>query len=205
MKNVETIQLKVKLNRIKPDIWRRVIVDSSYTLHQLHETIQIAMGWYNCHLYEFNVQGEIYGIPDEEDNFLAYEVEDSRKIKIDALGLALKDKIKYVYDLGDDWAHTIIFEKILKIGEVEYPVCLAGARNCPPEDCGSVPGYEEIVEAMKKPKSKEAKEFIDWLGGPYDSEEFDIERINARLKTIKKEKKKDGRGRKKEIGSAKSN
>ncbi len=66
------------------------------------------------------------------------------------------------------------------------PFCIEGARNCPPEDCGSVPGYEDIVEAMKNKKSKEAKEFIDWLGEPYDPEYFDLDLINKILKSIKK-------------------
>ena len=205
MKNVETIQMKVKLNGIKPDIWRRFIIDSSFTLHKLHATIQIVMGWYNSHLYEFDIHGAKFGIPDEEGDFLDCEVRNSKKVKVSSLELQSKDKFQYVYDFGDDWSHTIIVEKKLKIGEVEYPICLDGERNCPPEDCGSVPGYEDIVNAMQKPKSKEAKEFIEWFGEPYDSEEFDIERINQRLKTLKKAKKKDGRGRKKEIGSANSN
>jgi hypothetical protein len=205
MKNVETIQMKIKLDGIKPDIWRRFIIDSTFTLHKLHETIQIVMGWYNSHLYEFDIHGGNFGVPDDEGDFLDNEVENAKKVKVGSFELQPKDKFRYVYDFGDDWQHTIIVEKVLKIGEDVYPICLDGERNCPPEDCGSIPGYEDIVNAIKKPTSKEAKEIADWLGETYDSEKFDIEVINERLKELKKVKRIAGQGRKKVIGSINNN
>jgi hypothetical protein len=207
MENIETIQMKIELDGIEPDIWRRFVVDSSFTLQELHETIQIVMGWWDSHLYEFEFWGMHFGIPDPDDELLDYEVKDSRKKKLKSLRLNPRDKIKYTYDFGDDWEHTITVEKVMKIGAAPYPICLDGERNCPPEDCGSIPGYEDIVNAMKNPKSKEAKEYAEWLGEPYDPEEFDIKRINTRLKELGKRspKAKGGRGRKKEIGPANGN
>ncbi|NLD91381.1 MAG: plasmid pRiA4b ORF-3 family protein [Fibrobacter sp.] len=189
---LHSMKLRIKLNGIKPEIWRSVVVEDSLTLQDLHNVIQAAMGWGNCHMYEFEIAGIRYGIPDD-DGFDEHEIENAKKVKLSKLKLTEKEKFEYIYDFGDDWNHTIKIEKILP-GESPYdgPFCIEGARNCPPEDCGSIPGYEDIVEAMKNTKSKKAKEFIDWLGEPYDAEHFDIEEINTRLKHALPKKKKGG-------------
>lgn len=181
------LKMKVKLEGAKPEIWRSFVVDSSISLSDLHDVLQIVMGWTDSHLYIFEIHGVEYGVPSDEDY---EEVTDAKKVKFSKLELHEKDKFRYTYDFGDDWVHTIKVEKILP-GENPYgsPFCLEGERNCPPEDCGSIPGYEDIVEAMKNKKSKEAKEFIEWLGEPYDPEYFDIEEINKRLKNLKTQKK----------------
>jgi hypothetical protein len=188
--------MKIKLNGIKPVIWRSFVVEDSLSLEDLHNVIQIVMGWGNCHLYEFDIFGMRFGVP-SEDGFDDYDIENAKKVKISKLKLNEKDKFGYIYDFGDDWNHTVTVEKILP-GESPYdgPFCIEGERNCPPEDCGSIPGYEDIVNAMKNKKSKEAKEFIEWLGEPYDSERFDLDEINKRLK-YHQPKKKAGQGKKK--------
>ncbi len=182
-----SLKMKVTLDGVKPEIWRSFVVDSSLSLKDLHDVLQVVMGWENSHLYVFEINGMEYGIPSDDD---FTDVEVAKKVKLAKLGLQEKDKFRYTYDFGDDWKHTIKVEKILP-GENPYgsPFCLEGERNCPPEDCGSIQGYEDIVEAMKNKKSKEAKEFIEWLGEPYDSEYFDINGINKRLKSIKPKKK----------------
>jgi hypothetical protein len=184
MLQIDTLQIKIELDRIKPAIWRRFIVDTSFSLHKLHKTIQFVMGWYNAHQYEFNINNTRYSITDQNDNYLDYEIIDSKKTKLRSLGLQQNDNFKYVYDFGDDWKHTIYVEKILKIGPVAYPMCLDGDRSCPPEDCGSIPGYEELVESMKKPESQEATRVTEWLGEPYDPDFFDIRSINERLESM---------------------
>ena len=150
---VSAVEMTIKLDGIKPDIWRRFIVDTSLSLDDLHNVIQIVMGWWNEHLYNFSIRGLEYGIPDEEGDFFENELDDSRKIKISKFNFHEKDKFGYVYDFGDDWEHTIKVGKILP-GENPYgrPYCIEGARNCPPENCGSFPGYEDIVKAMKNKK-----------------------------------------------------
>jgi hypothetical protein len=193
--SVSSIEMTIKLDGIKPDIWRRFVVDTSLSLADLHNVIQAVMGWYNYHLYSFNIGGMEYGVPSDDDDFFENEFIDVSKTKLSKLHFHEKDKFGYLYDFGDSWEHTIKTGKILP-GENFYGAsfCIEGARNCPPEDCGSVPGYEDIVEAMKNKKSKEAKEFIDWLGEPYDPEYFDLDLINKRLKGMNKTR--GGRGRK---------
>ena len=172
----QIIQLKISLEYIKPEIWRRYVVDSAASLDRFHDIIQAVMGWTNSHLYGFSIDGIDYSPADDEFDS---DYEDTKGKTLKKLGLRLKQKIKYAYDFGDDWQHTIVVERILEnAAGMEPPICIDGARNCPPEDCGSVPGYQDIVEAMKKPKSKQAQEFIEWLGEPYDPDKFETDEIN---------------------------
>jgi hypothetical protein len=184
----ELIQMKISLDGIKPEIWRRFIVDSSISLDDFHDIIQIVMGWTNSHLYGFSISGVEY-MPSDDD--CEQDAEDTQGVTLKKLKLRKNDKIRYVYDFGDDWGHTIKIENVFTPEEeVITPVCLDGARNCPPEDCGSIPGYEDIIHAMKKPTTKAAKEFIEWLGEKYDAELFDCDEINTVFKPKKTKKKK---------------
>jgi hypothetical protein len=188
--SAQIAQLKVELRYIKPEIWRRFLVDFSISLDELNDTIQDVMGWEHAHLYAFTFRGVEYSPPldDDMDDF-GGDFEDSTKAKLSKIGIEPKDKLKYLYDMGDSWEHIVKVEKIFEAAAgIKVPLCLEGARNCPPEDCGSFDGYEDIVSAMKNPKSKKAKEFIDWLGEPYDPEYFDIDKVNTilRPKAIKR-------------------
>lgn len=94
----------------------------------------------------------------------------------------VKSKLTYEYDFGDSWEHTIEVQKIVEAEEgVEYPVCLAGAGACPPEDCGGLWGYYDMLDALADPKHERHEELLEWLGGPFDSEAFDIDEINRML------------------------
>ncbi|MBN1984452.1 MAG: plasmid pRiA4b ORF-3 family protein [Chitinivibrionales bacterium] len=185
----ELLQMKISLNWIKPEIWRRFVVDSRVSLDEFHEILQVVMGWTNSHLYSFTVHGVDYMPADDE--FEMDESEDTKGMSLKKLKLEKGDKIRYVYDMGDDWEHTIRIEKVFTLEEeTKVPYCSEGERNCPPEDCGGAPGYEDIVKAMQKPRSKEAKELIEWLGEIYDPEKFDLEEINEVLQPEKKKRKK---------------
>lgn len=92
-------------------------------------------------------------------------------------------KLLYEYDFGDGWEHEVILEKFLPIDPAaKYPVCLAGARACPPEDCGGFPGYADIMAALKAPEKTDGrKELLEWVGGGYNPERFDLGAVNRRL------------------------
>jgi len=179
----QVYQFKITLKGSKPPIWRRIQVPETYTFWDLHVAIQDSMGWFDYHLHQFNMLNpstglkvEI-GIPDEEfdwDRIILPEL----KQKI-ADYFSMENRIAdYVYDFGDNWEHKVQLEKILQ-GEknINYPICIQGKRACPPEDCGGVWGYEEFLEAIKDPKNPEHNEMMEWIGGEFYSEYFDVNEV----------------------------
>lgn len=176
-------QLKVTLKDSKPPIWRRVQVASDVSLAKLHQILQVAMGWTDSHLHQFVVGQTYYGIPDPGFDF---EVEDERRARLNQVAPGVKKKFIYEYDFGDGWQHEIAVEKILQPEPgVRYPVCLAGKRACPPEDCGGVWGYESFLEIIRDLKHPEHDEMLEWAEGEFDSEAFDLNSVNQDLKSIR--------------------
>jgi hypothetical protein len=172
-------QLKVTLRDIRPPIWRRIQVISDITLFDLHGILQTVMGWTNSHLHEFDVFGDPYGDPAVMEG----EVPDERKVTLGKLITGEKEKFHYLYDFGDSWEHEILVEKILPLESgTTYPICLKGKRACPPEDCGGPPGYEELLDALNDPSHPDHEDMFDWLPGDFDSEKFDVEEVNKRLR-----------------------
>lgn len=150
------------------------------------------MGWENSHLYGFYISGIEYQPADDD---FENDAEDTKGMKLSKLKLEKETRIRYIYDFGDSWEHTIKIIKIYKPEEeLLTPICIEDARNCPPEDYGSIPGYEDILTALKKPTTKAAKELIEWLEDDYDPGEFDLNKINKRLQPKKTKKKKTAGG-----------
>lgn len=173
--------LKIKLLGSKPPIWRRLAVSGDITLFELHHIIQAAMGWENYHLYEFIINKVSYGDTEDEFDF-GPPVRSDRKTLLQDVISQPKKKFRYIYDFGDDWQHEILVEKItLPEPKQRYPSCLAGARACPPEDCGGIWGYEELLEIMDDPDHPEYEERLEWLGDNFDPEAFDLAAVNQRL------------------------
>jgi hypothetical protein len=182
-KDLLIYQLKVTLKDSKPPIWRRIQIASNISLAKLHRILQTAMGWTDSHLHQFMVGETYYGTPAPEFDF---EVEDEGKIKLSQAAPGVKKKIVYEYDFGDGWEHEILVEKILQSEPgVRYPVCLAGKRACPPEDCGGVWGYESLLEALRDPEHPEHSDMLEWVGGDFDPEAFDLDSINQDLQSIR--------------------
>jgi hypothetical protein len=172
----EVYQLKVTLKGIRPPIWRRVQVGDC-TLGVLHQVIQAALGWTDSHLHSFEVGGEQYGEPDPESG-----VTSERRLELSAIASAGVKKFTYTYDFGDNWEHTIEIEKTLPAeAGVRYPRCLTGKRACPPEDCGGPWGYADFLAAIQDPAHEGHEEMLEWAGGEFDPEEFDLDAVNAAL------------------------
>ncbi|MEO8357809.1 MAG: plasmid pRiA4b ORF-3 family protein [Chloroflexota bacterium] len=181
----QVYQLKLTLDRVKPPIWRRLLVKEDINLLTLHEIIQRAMGWDDYHLHMFTIAGQIFG-DEEDDEFGDLGTKNEARYKLNKLGLEEKSKFKYEYDFGDSWQHTILVEKIVPSEKgVHYPVCLTGKRACPPEDVGGVWGYENFLKAITDPNHKEHDEYLEWLGGSFDPEEFDLDAVNELLRGIR--------------------
>ena len=193
-KTVESIlQIKITLKGSKPPIWRRVLVPASSTLTQLHSVIQEAMGWWDCHLHGFRIGDERYTIPEPGGGFMGMDQGeiDERKVRLHHVLGAKGATAIYDYDFGDDWEHQVTVEKIsMPESGVAYPVCVAGKRRCPPEDCGGVYGYYDLLAALKDPAHERHQELTEWIGSVPDPEAFLLEEANERLTSLQKARRK---------------
>jgi hypothetical protein len=172
-------EIKIELREVRPAVVRRVQVPGEMSLAGLHAVVQVAMGWTDSHLHEFDVDGARYGLPDPDWD--ADEVRDEAKATLFRL-VGQGDRMDYVYDFGDGWTHRLTVEKVLapELG-VSYPRCMSGRRACPPEDVGGPWGYDEFRVAMADPAHPEHEQYREWLGGPFDPAAFDLTEVNAAL------------------------
>lgn len=187
-------QFKITLQRSKPPIWRRIQVPEEYTFLDFHVAIQNSMGWEDCHLHSFEMADAgtgrkiIFSDEHEDKDFMISKEMDlppdflkripilrsENDASISSYFSLSNKKARYEYDFGDGWRHDIILEKVLPSEPgVMYPRCLAGKRACPPEDCGGIWGYEELLEIIKNPVRDEYEERLEWLGDDFDPESFD--------------------------------
>lgn len=182
----KAVQLKILLKHSKPPIWRRILVKSEISFYELHFTIQLAMGWTNSHLYEFEIDEYIIGEPlDEPDEFDTNEIIDSELIFLEEVVAQGTTRFDYNYDMGDFWQHTIEVEGVLPLkDDTYYPRCIKGKGNCPPEDCGGIPGFIYFLEVLKNKNHPEHETMIEWTGGTYDPSKFDIEEVNFLLQDL---------------------
>ena len=174
-------QLKITLADVKPPVWRRVQVKDC-SLAKLHAVLQISMGWTNSHLHVFDVGGEQYG----EDPMGELDWKSERTAKLSQLVAAGHERFVYTYDMGDSWEHLIEVKKTLPVEKgVRYPRCVEGKRACPPEDCGGPWGYEEFLEAVGDPKHEQHEDLLEWIGGEFDPEAFDADKVNQELRQVR--------------------
>jgi len=181
--DLAVLQLKVTLRDSKPPIWRRIQVKNNITLYKLHQVLQVVMGWQNAHLHQFIISGTYYGQPHSDYGF---EVRSERGAKLNQVAAHEKFKFLYEYDFGDSWQHEILIEKILPLNpEVRYPLCLKGKRACPPEDCGGIWGYEDLLGILHDPNHSNYEEMLEWIGGEFDPETFNVAEINRQLQSLR--------------------
>lgn len=191
-------QFKVTLGGINPPIWRRIQLPSNATFWDLHCAINDAMGWEDAHLHAFRIGGrrdevEI-GVP-MEDNAPSGLVETKAGWEVPIAKHFDKKgaRCTYIYDFGDDWVHSVVLEAILPFdAKARYPRCTAGARACPPEDCGGIPGYLALCAALANPAGADehGQDLLEWIGEDYDPEQFDPAKVKfhsaaRRLKALR--------------------
>ena len=175
-----TYQLKISLQGARPAIWRRLLIASSANLEDVHIALQIVMGWTDSHLHEFVCGRDRYGVPDED---FPSDVRDEADYRLHQLLKQEKDRMLYAYDFGDGWDHDVVLEKVLPFdADARLPLCLKGSRACPPEDVGGIPGFEMFLEAISDPSHPEYEDRLDWVGGNFDPEHFDLEETNDLLR-----------------------
>ncbi len=181
--DLHVYQMKVTLEDISPPIWRRIQVANDTTLGRLHRILQVIMGWSDYHLHEFIIGGVSYGVPDKES---MSDMKSEKNVRLSQVVSGEGTKLTYIYDFGDYWRHKILVERILPPEpNTRYPICIKGKRACPPEDCGGPGGYYEFLEAIQDPNHPEHEDMLEWIGGSFDPEAFDLDEINSRLGKIR--------------------
>jgi hypothetical protein len=173
--------IKVTLLGTRPPIWRRLLVPASMTLAKLHDVLQTAMGWHDCHMHEFRAGERHFGRPDPEDISMGMQV-DERNIRLSSVLRRPGAKLIYTYDFGDNWEHAIVLEKLLPLlPDMTSPICIDGSLACPPDDCGGIPGFYELLDALADPNHEQHQEMRDWIGGDFDPQAFSVEEVNRKL------------------------
>jgi hypothetical protein len=145
---------------------------------QLHQVLQIVMGWTDTHLHQFTIGGERYAIPSPDD--WGQRPSDERKVRlVDFAGS--ETRFRYENDFGDGWEHDLVVEKRTEMAPVAPTLCIDGRRSCPPEDCGGPWGYAEFLEIIANPKHEQHAERLEWIGGTFDPEYFNTALVNQIL------------------------
>jgi hypothetical protein len=193
----QIVRLKITLDDIKPTIWRRVEVPLTTNLLALHEVIQAAMLFENYHLFDFvtGTRGAEtrYIIPDPNDTFADDDFGDSMDASKTELGTLIEVGIKrmiYTYDFGDNWQHTILIEAVAAGDPTTiYPRFIEGANRAPPEDVGGIPGFENFLNIMAKPKHPEHADIKQWYGRTFDPKDIAEDEIATRIAKLAKRQK----------------
>jgi Plasmid pRiA4b ORF-3-like protein len=177
--------LKITLDDVEPAVLRRIEVPLDIRLDRLHLAIQVAMGWSNSHLYEIRAGDVGWGEPDPDwvDGPL-----DARKARlIDVLEDVGTKTLRYLYDFGDGWEHTIKIERISDaVPGIAYPRLVEATGRCPPEDVGGPWGYAELLEAIADPRHERHAELKDWIEDDFDPKSVDTDRLADELTALAK-------------------
>jgi len=176
-------QIKVTLRDTRPPIWRRLLVPAGLTLDALHDVLQVAMGWDDSHMHEFRIGQRRFGKPDPNDRLMGLDpVGNERATHLYKVLGKVGAKATYTYDFGDGWEHVIVVEKVLPPDPAgHYPICVGGKLQGPPDDCGGVPGYYNLLEALRDPDHEEHEDLLDWVGGEFNPDAFSVDEVNQKL------------------------
>lgn len=175
-------EIRVQLRDIEPPIWRVLRVRPQTSLARLHKILQKAMGWTNSHLHLFEIDGIAYG---EGDFDWEFEVRDYYGISLKKIFVAGRSSFLYEYDLGDSWRHDITLLGTVEDDAGEKIACVAGARACPPEDCGGVTGYYDLLVALSDEEHEDHESMLEWVGGQFDPNAFDVAAVDRALKRLR--------------------
>ena len=179
----EIATVRIELKDTDPLIWRQVEVPTSITLKVLHDIIQITIGWFDYHLWEFTIAGRRYGLPMDED-WGTEPRKDAAKVRLREVLKPGRTVIDYLYDFGDGWEHRITVTDVRQGDpDLAYPRYLGGQGAGPPEDCGGVPGFYDLLEARADPDHPEHAQAVEWLDD-YDPDDIEILPIKYALGRI---------------------
>lgn len=170
------LDIEVSLDHIEPRIWRRFLLRDRATFLDLHHAIQHSCGWQNSHLFAFidDAGDVVAGVPDGFG--MSPPDPDAGKVKVRD-HLVRHWAVNYVYDFGDSWEHTITLHEVATLDERFKQRLTGGARSFPPEDCGGVPGYLDVIAfATGGSPTWHDPDDLEWVGD-WDPEYFDAARL----------------------------
>ena len=176
--------LRLNVVGCQPKIWRRLLVRESMWLSRLHESIQVVFDWFDYQTHAFNLDDLRFGNPLRRDDLT---IEDDRDVTLADLDLEHRERFSYSYHFGEGWQVDVKVEKVGVVAKgVRYPLCVAGERAGPPEDCGGTEAFHDLLACIKEPDTDLGREWIEWLGPDYDPAACDLEKINQALKKLGK-------------------
>ncbi len=175
-------RLRVTLGEVVPTVWRRLLVPGSVRLAKLHGMFQAAMGWTDSHLHSFTIGAQLFGM--HFDDYPEDEIDEKEVTVLRAIDE--HRRFSYEYDFGDSWEHEVVVEELTRTSRgLKYAVCLDGQNACPPEDCGGVGGYTELLEVLADPGHEDHDHFLQWVGGRFDPTWFDLVATNVALQQLR--------------------
>ena len=176
--------LRLAIVACRPRIWRRLVVRESMWLSRLHDSIQVAFDWFDYQTHTFNFDDLRFGNPLKRDEIA---IEDDRDVTLVDLDLSHRDRFTYGYHFGEGWQVEVKVEKSGAMEKgVRYPVCIGGDRAGPPEDCGGIEAFHDLLACTKEPHTDLGREWLQWLGPDYDPAACDLDEINKALNKLGK-------------------
>jgi hypothetical protein len=174
--------LRLAIVGTQPRVWRRLLVRDTMWLSRLHDSIQVAFDWFDYQTHVFALDDLRFGNPIKSDDMV---VEDDRDVTLADLNLANRDRMTYEYLFGEGWKVDVRVEKTVTAAKgVQLPSCVAGDRAGPPEDCGGLEAFHDMLACLKEPDSDLGREWLAWLGPEYDPSDFDMEKVNLALRKL---------------------
>jgi hypothetical protein len=178
------LSLRLAVVGTHPRVWRRLLVRETMWLSRLHDSIQIAFDWFDYQMHVFALDDLKFGNPVRRDDL---SVEDDRDVTLGDLNLANRDRMAYEYQFGEGWKVDVRVEKSTPAGRgVSYPACVAGERAGPPEDCGGLEAFHDMLACLKEPGSDLGKEWLGWLGPEFDPGACNLDKVNQALRKLGK-------------------
>lgn len=198
------LTVHLSLDDTEPQVWRRLTIPGGLDLEAVHDVVQVAMGWTNSHMHRFQL-----GKGRQRQFFLTgWDLDEGEEgvaetdARLDQVLRARGNTLRYTYDFGDSWDHTLRLESSAAVtpttgasdtasASASPPICLAGAGACPPEDVGGIPGYEEMAEwardgygSAHAPQGRDAEDLAElraWLSADWHPDEFSVEETSRNL------------------------
>jgi len=178
------LSLRLVIVGALPRVWRRLLVRETMWLSRLHDSIQIAFDWFDYQTHAFALDDLKFGNPVKRDELI---VEDDRDVTLGDLNLVSRDKMTYEYQIGEGWRVDVRVEKATTASKgAYYPLCIAGERAGPPEDCGGLDAFHDMLACLKEPASDLGREWLGWLGPDYDPGACDLDKVNRALRKLGK-------------------